>query len=188
MISWRRLATALLLALAGCARAPVASSPSSSRAGAPEQQPAPPSPPPPPPAQASPPPDATSPAASAPATAGAAQRLPPRAEAMKKDAPPSSARPDALDGARRRLDEALALLTREDEHLTKLAGSACGDACRALASMERAARTVCELVPPEERSRCDDAVARLRGARRRVRDACGSCADGPSTDPDAPLR
>ncbi len=95
---------------------------------------------------------------------------------------------EELDEARGRLDEALALLAREDERITRLSGSACGDACRALASMERAARAVCELVPSGERSRCDDAVAKLHRARRRVRDACGVCADGPSTDPDAPLR
>lgn len=95
---------------------------------------------------------------------------------------------DEVTEAARMIDDAFATLTKNDAELTRLSSTACGDACRALASMERAVRTVCDLVSPEERGRCDDAAGRLRNARKRVRDACGTCAAGPSTDPDAPLR
>jgi len=107
----------------------------------------------------------------------------------KKEAEHRAQGADALGPSTRELDDALARVVLEGDAILKLSGaSSCGDACRALASMERAARTVCDLVSPEERGRCDDAAARLRAARRRVRDACGTCANGPTTDPDAPLR
>lgn len=192
MTAPRSLAWLAPLALVACARAPDPASPSAPGAAPAGQQQASPTsaPPPPPPAQAAPPAASPSPIAKAPAKPEAARPGAERGETTKKEAAgsgPRAAEP-ALETARLQLEEALALLAREDEHITKLSGSACGDACRALASMERAARTVCDLVAPDERARCDDAVARLKGARKRVRDACGACANGPTTDPDAPLR
>lgn len=63
----------------------------------------------------------------------------------------------------------------------------CATACRALGSLERAAKRVCEgSAQLGEAARCGDAMRRLRDARGRVRSACTRCADGPSTDPDAP--
>jgi hypothetical protein len=53
----------------------------------------------------------------------------------------------------------------------------CEDACRALASMDRAVTHLCALVDsPSDSRRCDDARQRLASARRRVRDTCGACA------------
>lgn len=64
--------------------------------------------------------------------------------------------------------------------------STCDNACRSLASMERAVRVVCSLVKEGERVQCDNARSRLRDARARVRESCGACSDGTRTDPDAP--
>lgn len=70
----------------------------------------------------------------------------------------------------------------------ELSLTSCGEACRALASMERAAKQVCSLATADDRARCTEAEARLRKARGRVRSACGTCDGGPTTDPEAPLR
>ncbi len=67
----------------------------------------------------------------------------------------------------------------------ELSGSDCTLACRALASMERATGRLCSM--PDEPARCDDAKSRVRGARGRVRQACGSCPGGPSVDDRAPI-
>jgi hypothetical protein len=56
------------------------------------------------------------------------------------------------------------------------AASDCAAACKALASMDRAASHMCELADnPEDQRRCDDAKVRLGTARERVRSACGTC-------------
>jgi hypothetical protein len=66
--------------------------------------------------------------------------------------------------------------------------SSCVDACRALRSMQRAARGLCELAESRsDRQRCEAAEARYRAARQRVRSACARCDGGPSLDPDAPV-
>lgn len=81
------------------------------------------------------------------------------------------------------LSQARDLLQRENKRLTgmledgaqKLAkASACFDACRAVASMTRATRAICELADDDDVS-CDDAKATLRGARNRVRDSGCTC-------------
>ena len=67
-------------------------------------------------------------------------------------------------GARNELDRAEAQI-----------GAATGDcatACRALASMERAANHLCALDSGRE---CDHARERLAAARERVRTSCGGC-------------
>jgi len=67
-----------------------------------------------------------------------------------------------FDGARRELS---------------VAGSDCATACRALASMERAATRLCELATADDgRDACDDAQAKLREAKDRVHATCGGCA------------
>jgi hypothetical protein len=48
----------------------------------------------------------------------------------------------------------------------------CMSACRALASMERAAKSLCDLGGADE---CSQARARVEAARDRVRSSCGSC-------------
>lgn len=63
--------------------------------------------------------------------------------------------------------------------------SQCTEACRALSSLERAARRICTV--GEDVTRCEDAKARLREARTRVREKCKECPGGASTDPNAPL-
>jgi hypothetical protein len=85
--------------------------------------------------------------------------------------------------------QTLALVAFEAaERAVELSLGSCDAACRALGSMERAAKTVCDLArAPDEKDRCTDARARLSRARSRVRSACGSCAGGPTTEPDAPL-
>jgi hypothetical protein len=56
------------------------------------------------------------------------------------------------------------------------AANDCASACKALASMDRAASHMCELADtPEDQRRCDDAKVRLGTARERVRSACGTC-------------
>ncbi|MCU0681047.1 MAG: hypothetical protein MUF34_02080 [Polyangiaceae bacterium] len=75
---------------------------------------------------------------------------------------------------------------RVDRELALSTGD-CATACRALASLERAANRVCEgSAQLGEAARCGDAMRRLRDARGRVRSACTRCAGGPSTEPDAP--
>jgi hypothetical protein len=66
-----------------------------------------------------------------------------------------------------------------------LASGDCTTACRALASMDRAAGRVCAM--SDEQSRCEDAKGRVRSARAQVKKACGSCPNGPSVDDQAPI-
>lgn len=65
-------------------------------------------------------------------------------------------------------------LERAEQELQSAAGD-CGTACRALASMERAAERICTLLS-EEHQRCATARDRVRTARRRVERGCGECA------------
>jgi hypothetical protein len=58
------------------------------------------------------------------------------------------------------------------EHDVELAGSDCQAACKALASLERAANHLCAVAEPEE---CTDARVRADRARRAVTSQCGSC-------------
>jgi hypothetical protein len=65
----------------------------------------------------------------------------------------------------------------------------CAFACRALASLERAAAGLCALVEvPDDRRRCEDAKQRVHAAREHVRGQCTACPPGgPSLDADAPI-
>jgi hypothetical protein len=64
----------------------------------------------------------------------------------------------------------------------------CATACRALGSMERAVAFLCAQAQADgDTYRCSDAKGRLVASRKHVRSSCGSCAGGPSVDPDAPV-
>ncbi len=58
------------------------------------------------------------------------------------------------------------------EHDFQMVGSDCEKACKALASLERAANHLCMLSEPDE---CADARARVDRARRAVTAQCGGC-------------
>jgi type IV secretory pathway VirB10-like protein len=69
-----------------------------------------------------------------------------------------------------------------------VAGGDCRNACRALGSMDRAAGRLCELSQGNgEPQRCDDAKRRVYSARDRVKNNCGTCADGTTVDRGAPI-
>jgi len=69
-----------------------------------------------------------------------------------------------ISGARNDLD-------RAESQIATATGD-CATACRALASMERAAQHLCALDSGRE---CDRARERLAAARERVRASCGGC-------------
>ena len=113
--------------------------------------------------------------------AGAAPARPPAVDVGSSSAGPSVSEeftrrsPEAADphgpsGARVRLAEArreLEIATSERD---------CARACRALESMERAARQVCDLArSPEERRECTSASEQVDKARSKVQSACGGC-------------
>ena len=58
------------------------------------------------------------------------------------------------------------------EHDVELAASDCQAACKALASLERAANHLCAVAEPDE---CTDARSRVDRARRAVSQQCGGC-------------
>src|SRR5580765_4583606 len=58
------------------------------------------------------------------------------------------------------------------QHEIELAASDCTAACKALASLERAANHLCAVAEPEE---CTDARARVDRAKRAVTSQCGGC-------------
>lgn len=70
-------------------------------------------------------------------------------------------------------------LDRAERELEASTGD-CAAACRALGSMERATRHLCDLVTssPEDAPRCDDAQRKVRAARDHVRSTCGVCPNG----------
>lgn len=69
-----------------------------------------------------------------------------------------------------------------------VAAGDCRNACRALASMDRAAGHLCELAQAsEETRRCDDARRRVLSARERVKQTCGGCPGGPSVERNDPI-
>lgn len=72
--------------------------------------------------------------------------------------------PQSIGAARSDLDK--------DEHDVQLASSDCQAACKALASMERAADQLCLVAEPQE---CSDARVRVDRAKRAVSAQCGGC-------------
>jgi hypothetical protein len=106
---------------------------------------------------------------------------------QRQFAPPPA--PSTPPDAPREVQRAIARAELERATL-ELQASAndCAQACRALASMERATAHLCALADQsDDQRRCDDATRRLREARDRVRVSCGSCPGGPSVDPGAPV-
>lgn len=65
------------------------------------------------------------------------------------------------------------------------AGADCKAACRALGAMDRAAGELCEIDGRD--GICKSAEDRVRDARGRVRNACGTCPDGVVLEPTAPI-
>ncbi len=94
--------------------------------------------------------------------------------------PGTTARPPTPDTQR---SWALATLG-DSERQIEATVKECTTACRALASMERAAKTLCDL---GERDECTRAKARVEAARDKVRKSCGKCENGPSLVPGAPI-
>jgi hypothetical protein len=70
-------------------------------------------------------------------------------------------------------DEAAALAVEIDEAHTTLSTDDCAAACRALASIRRAAERLCALEPGP---RCAEARTKEESATERVRSACPDCA------------
>lgn len=120
---------------------------------------------------------AQSPAEAAPAGAPENRAATPSPGYPPPAAPPAqpSAASSAEQDAPGRRAAARAELERAQADL-EAASSDCTAACRALASMERATRHLCELAAdPDDQGRCNDARQRLLAARERVRSACGTC-------------
>jgi hypothetical protein len=64
----------------------------------------------------------------------------------------------------------------------------CANVCRALSSLERVTAHFCALASSNsDRSACEDAKARVYKARARIKESCGTCANGASLDANAPL-
>ena len=80
----------------------------------------------------------------------------------------ATAFPARADGGGER-EQLMLQLTQEYDALST---SDCTSACRALASMERAANRLCVL---DTGKVCDDARTKLEDARKRVRAACPMC-------------
>ncbi|MET0595527.1 MAG: hypothetical protein ABW133_22700 [Polyangiaceae bacterium] len=123
-----------------------------------------------PPPAAPPPPAAAAPVAPAtePAPAEGSRKVPVAAPKAGDPHAASVAKARSqLVEARRELDVA----TSEHD---------CARACRALESMERAMRQVCELArSPDERRECTSAGEQVNSARTKVQNACGACAGKP---------
>jgi hypothetical protein len=104
---------------------------------------------------------------------------PPPAEPspVSEEAPPRSATVDTTKAPSREAQRSAARSELERwEASLKASVSDCAAACRALASMSRAAEHLCALVDSsDDQRRCDDAKRRVAGARDRVRQTCGVC-------------
>lgn len=112
------------------------------------------------------------------ATSARAQRS--RASSLTADAAPSPSNED-VDSS-----DGVAALTREIDALharlgQELSTHACDEACRALASMRRAAERLCAL---DSGPRCVEARSRCDGAAAQVREVCPECAIAASTPKD----
>ncbi len=99
------------------------------------------------------------------------------------NAPPPPVAPQNGGAVDARRSWALATLG-DSENQIQASLKECTTACKALASMERAAKTLCDLGAPDE---CSRAKARVDAAREKVKKSCGSCPNGPSVIPGAPI-
>jgi hypothetical protein len=124
---------------------------------------------------ASMPADAPPPPASAPAS------TPPSAQATADTSRDQPAQPSTRSANKAGMSD----VERAER---EIASGDCATACRALGSMERAVAFLCMQSQSDgDANRCTDAKSRLVTSRKRVRTSCGSCAGGPSVDPDAPV-
>jgi hypothetical protein len=86
-----------------------------------------------------------------------------------------AAAPEAIHasggGTRSEISAARGEMDRAERQVAAAQGD-CATACRALASMERAAEHLCALDPGEE---CSSARERVAAARERIRTSCGGC-------------
>jgi hypothetical protein len=114
------------------------------------------------------------PASDAASSAGAA--APAQPGALPPPAPPqAAAAPSDQDTLASRKAAARGDFDHAQRDL-QAAANDCAAACKALASMDRAASHMCELADnPDDQRRCEDAKVRLGTARERVRSACGTC-------------
>jgi hypothetical protein len=116
--------------------------------------------------------------ADAPAGAGAyptATPATPQPSQPPAGAPPATMAPPAENAAGSGRDAARSEFARAQSDL-EAASTDCVAACRALASMERAAQHLCDLAgDPDDQNRCNDARRKVVAARERIRSACGTC-------------
>ncbi len=183
------LACCLFAACAACAGSAQTQAPAASPVASPEPSPAAP-----PAAQSkSAYPGGSSNDATTPSAAGAS--MAPQTESLQPapaSAPPQAPAMTPADTSRDRAEASKANkggagdLARAER---EIANGDCATACRALGSMERAVAFICMQSQGDDggANRCADARTRLIASRRRVRSSCGSCAGGPSVDPDAPV-
>jgi len=140
---------------------------------------------------------ASMPSASAGASAPAQPGSPPSAApqggtgtdtAASSPSRPSGAGPADASSARALAFQRAGADVEASQRELDVAAGDCRSACRALASMDRAAGRLCELAQgPSELQRCDDAKRRVYSARDRVRSTCGECPGGPSVERGAPI-
>lgn len=100
------------------------------------------------------------------------------AESGSPKAPPAMSTPAGASGDPRHstaMAAARADFDRAEIELSQ-AQSDCTNACKALASMERATEHLCGLVidEPDKRA-CDEARQKLGSSRDRIRSSCGEC-------------
>ena len=95
--------------------------------------------------------------------------------AATSTAPEASPPPPPKDDYRPRVGEAEAPTgAGQTADSASLSASPCETACRALASMDRAATHICSLAG-DENERCTNARERVRSATERVRQSCSDC-------------
>jgi hypothetical protein len=105
-----------------------------------------------------------------------AQAPAPTTTATEASPPPP---PKDVDRSREGEDRAAAGATAQApaSEATALSASPCETACRALASMDRAATHIC-LLAGDDNERCTNARERVRSATERVRQSCSECSGG----------
>lgn len=93
--------------------------------------------------------------------------------------PPAPTAPKSADRPRDGEDRATTMggAQAPEGEAASLSGSPCETACRALASMDRAATHICSLAG-DEHERCTNARERVRSATERVRQSCSDCSNG----------
>jgi hypothetical protein len=91
--------------------------------------------------------------------------------------PPAAAAPPGMPESTRSSSRASIQLSQAKRELDVATSRRdCKAACRALASMERAALQVCEIArSSEERQSCKTAEGDVADAKKRVQTACGAC-------------